>query len=315
MRIAITGGTGFVGRHLARSLAQDGHDVVVIARGKDTRDAEVRSLANIHYEEASVWNRTKLEGCFAHCDAVAHLAGINREIGAQTYQRIHIEGTQNVVDAARHAGARKILMLSFFLARPDCGSSYHESKFAAEEIVRSSGLDFTIVKAGMIYGRGDHMLDHLGHLVHTMPLLATVGLREKPVRPLYIGDLIRIVAAALVDGRLSRQTVPVTGPEELLLSEAFHRVATVVGRRALAIPAPLWFHYAFSWLLERSMKIPLVALAQVRILSEGFQAPAGICDSLPDDLLPKSMFDAAQIRTSLPDPGPFTLRDFRCCLS
>jgi nucleoside-diphosphate-sugar epimerase len=124
----------------------------------------------------------KLAEAFAGCDAVAHCAGINRAIGEQTYERVHVQGTQNVVDAAREAGVKKVLLLSFLRARPHCNSAYHESKWAAEEIVRGSGLDYTVIKAGMIYGKGDHMLDHLSHTLHSLPLFATVGINEKPIQ-------------------------------------------------------------------------------------------------------------------------------------
>jgi len=74
---------------------------------------------------------------------------------------------------------KRILLMSFLRARPNCNSPYHESKWAAEEIVRQSGLDYTIFKAGIVYGRGDHMLDHLSHALHTLPFFATVGLRKR----------------------------------------------------------------------------------------------------------------------------------------
>ncbi|WP_235528158.1 NAD-dependent epimerase/dehydratase family protein, partial [Plantibacter sp. Leaf171] len=85
MRIAITGGTGFVGRHLAERLQGDGHEAVIVSRrtGVDIDDTEALATA------------------FAGCDAVAHCAGINREIGEQTFERVHVRGTQAVVDAAR----------------------------------------------------------------------------------------------------------------------------------------------------------------------------------------------------------------------
>uniref|UniRef100_UPI0003B43DD4 SDR family oxidoreductase n=1 Tax=Agromyces subbeticus TaxID=293890 RepID=UPI0003B43DD4 len=122
-----------------------------------------------------------LTRAFEGCEVVAHCAGINREIGDQSYQRVHIEGTANVIEAAKRAGVRKIIMLSFLRARPHCGSPYHETKCAAEELIRDSGLDYTILKAGMIYGRGDHLIDHLSRTVQTLPVFATVScdLRER----------------------------------------------------------------------------------------------------------------------------------------
>jgi uncharacterized protein YbjT (DUF2867 family) len=244
---------------------------------------------------------------------VAHCAGINREIGRQTFQRVHIEGTRNLVEAVRGAGVRKIALMSFLRARPNCGSAYHESKWAAEEIIRNCGLDYTIVKAGMVYGRGDHMLDHLSHSLHTLPLFATVGVKEKPIRPLAVEDLVHILRAALVDGRLTRRTVSVTGAEQLNLSQAARRVAGVIGKPIVILPAPVWFHCILAQCFEWTMQIPLVAKAQVRILAEGVTEPVTPCHPLPPDLMPTRRFTEEQIRQGLPEPGPFGVRDLRHC--
>lgn len=155
MKVAITGGTGFVGRNLARQLVRSGHNVVLIARGLDDRDTGIRSLEGALFAPVGTSDPKELAHIFADCDAVAHCAGINREIGDQTYDAVHVQGTRNVVDAAKEAKVGRVILMSFLRARPDCGSSYHESKWAAEEIVRASGLDYTVLKSGVIYGKGD----------------------------------------------------------------------------------------------------------------------------------------------------------------
>lgn len=77
--------------------------------------------------------------------------------------------------------------------------------------------------------------------------------------------------------------------------------------------APVWFHLILARFWELTMKVPLVARAQVQILSEGVVEASGPCDSLPADLLPKRKFTDDQIRSGLPKPGPFTVQDLRCC--
>jgi hypothetical protein len=156
-------------------------------------------------------------------------------------------------------------------------------------------------------------LDHLSHALHTFPLFAMVGLKEKGIRPLAVEDLVEILQAALVKGRLSRQTVAVTGPEEIYLSEAVRRVARVSGKKVRLVRAPVWFHYMLAGFWELTMKVPLVARAQVRMLSEGVLEPALPCDQLPNDLVPTRRFTDDQISSSLPAPGSFTFRDLRCC--
>lgn len=315
MKIAITGGTGFVGRHLARLLSADGHEVVLISRGADARDPAIRSLARTIFVPIGIDSRDKLAAAFAGCDAIAHCAGINREIGRQTYESVHVRGTENVVAAAQAAGVKKILLLSFLRARPACGSAYHESKWAAEEIVRNSGLDFTVIKAGMIYGKGDHMLDHLTHSLHSLPLFGRVGFHEKPIRPVAVEDVARILHASLLEGRLSRQTVFVIGPRKIVLSDAVKQVAKIVGRPVVTFPLPVFCHRVLAWFFERTMTIPLVSSAQVFMLSETMVEPMPECLELPQDLQPTIRFADEVIAARLPERKPFRPRDFRCCLA
>jgi len=290
VKIAITGGAGFVGRHLAERYADD--EVVLVSRRTGTDITDVDALAD----------------AFVGCDAVAHCAGINREIGDQTYDRVHIEGTRAVIEAAKRAGVPRIVMLSFLRARPNCGSAYHESKWTAEEMVRSSALEFTILKAGMIYGHGDQLVDHLSHSMQTLPVFATVGLREKSIRPIPVTEMVDVLVASL-EGHLPNATVAVTGHEELLLSEAVRRVSALVGRRVAIVPAPVWAIRVIAQLTEWTMKVPLIATAQATMLAEGVSVAAPPTPDLPADLRPRLDFSAEQIRAALPPRGGFRFSD------
>lgn len=88
--------------------------------------------------------------------------------------------------------------------------------------------------------------------------------------------------AAMVDGRPSRATVAVTGPEEMALTEAVRRVARAVGRRPLMFPMPLWLHCLFARFCELTMRVPLISIAQVRVLSESVVEPLPVCDEVPE---------------------------------
>ena len=96
------------------------------------------------------------------------------------------------------------------------------------------------------------------------------------------------------------------------MGEAVRRVARVVGKRPLIFPLPVLFHYALGWVLERVMTIPLISVAQVRIIAEGVVEAIPPCDALPGDLLPTRYFSEEQIIKGLPPRGGFGLRDFRC---
>jgi len=200
--------------------------------------------------------------------------------------------------------------MSFLRARPECGSPYHESKWAAEQIVRGSGLQYTIVKAGMVYGRGDHMLDHLSHAFHTFPFFALVG-KDQPTAPLAVEDLVRVLEAALKDPRLANRTIAVVGPERLPASHAIRRVAAVVGKQPPMVRLPVFVHMALARVFELVMVVPLVARAQVRILSEDVTEVLPGADPLPEDLAPRVAFSEEQIQRGLPQPGRFGAADLR----
>ncbi len=313
MRVAITGGTGFVGGHLAAALSAGGHEAVVLARGVDHRPwaQEVLDRPGVSSVRVGVGDREGLVRAFDGCDAVAHCAGINREIGTQTYDAVHVCGTANVVGAAEEAGVGRLATVSFLRARPGCGSAYHESKWAAEELVRASSCTWTVLKPGMMFGQGDHMLDHLSHALHTFPIF--LGMGHRRVRPLAVGDAVDVLVAALVDGRLPRRTIGLVGPTEMDFDDAARLVAHVLGKRRLFVPVPLAFHYALARAAERTMTVPLVARAQVRILGEQVVAPLCAPDPLPSDLTPATPFDEDSVRAGLPEPGRFSLADLRRC--
>lgn len=107
---------------------------------------------------------------------------------------------------------------------------------------------------------------------------------------------------------MSRETVKVTGAEEMTLSEAVRRVARVIGRKPLILPAPVWPHRLLAYGFEWTMRVPLVARAQVRILEEGIEEAS----SVPADLMPQQRFTDELIARGLPEKGPFTLHDLRC---
>lgn len=300
MKIAITGGTGFIGSHLARDLAERGHQVVLIARGLYTRGEQDYSHANVTFVRASVTDTAALSRAFAGCGAVADCAGTSTEDGRQTFEQVHVDGARAIVAAMKQAGVKKLVLVSYLHARPDIRSAYHTTKYAGEQIVRASGLDYTILKAGLVYGRGDHLLHNLGGLLRKLPVFATVGLRERTVRLIAVEDLVTVIRAALVDGRLAKQTVAVVGPDEFPFSTAARRIAKTMGKPGLIVlPFPVFAQRLLAW-VSGMMPAPLVSASQVQMLADGISEPLPDSQPLPADLAPTARFTEEQIRKGLP---------------
>jgi uncharacterized protein YbjT (DUF2867 family) len=300
MKIAITGGTGFIGKHLAQELVERGHQVVIISRGLYTRGKGIPSDENISLVHANVTNTSELTRAFAGCTAVVHCAGTSTEDGSQTFHQVHVEGARSAVTAAQQAGVQKFVLVSYLHARPDVRSAYHTTKWEGEELVRQSGLNYTIIKAGLVYGQGDHLLHNVGNLLRRLPVFATVGLREQTVRLVAIEDLVTVIHAALMDDRLSRRTVAVLGPEEFPFSVAARRIAKALGKPyLLVLPFPVFAQRLLAW-VSGWMPKPLISASQVQMLADGISIPLPDSQPLPEDLVPKTRFTEEQIRKGLP---------------
>jgi uncharacterized protein YbjT (DUF2867 family) len=300
MKIAITGGTGFIGRHLARDLIERGHDVTILARGSYSRNTQ--PIPGAKFVALDINETSKLREVFRGCQAVAHCAGTSVENAAQTFHNLHVEGTRSAVQAAEEAGVKKFVLLSYLNVRPTVPSAYHRTKWEGEQIVRASKLNFTILKAGLVYGQGDHLLNNLSNLFQKMPVFATVGMKEKTVRLVAVEDLVSVIRVCLLEeDRFARQTVAVTGPEEFPFSQAARRISKAMGKPfLLVVPFPVVFQKTLAWFSERFMPKPLITKSQVQMLADGISTPTLESIPLPEELAPKTKFTEQQIRKGLP---------------
>ncbi len=300
MRIAITGGTGFLGGHLARELTARGHFPTVIARGVSPRGEALRKLPNINFMPMLLDDERKLFHALNNCDAIAHLVGINREQANNEFHKVHVEATVRVIHAARKAGVKRIIYVSYLKARPRSFSKYLQTKWEAEELIRNSGLDFTVLKPGMIFGPGDHMISHISRALDTVPIFSPpVGLMPAKIRPVAVSDMLEIMIAALVERRMVGQTIAVIGPEEMSLGEAVRRVAKAKKKLALVLPLPALVHYTMAALMEKISSDPLVSVAQIRMLVDDMSKPLKNSDLPADDLIPKTYLTEELIRAAL----------------
>src|SRR5690348_4575534 len=144
MKVFVTGATGFVGGAIVQQLQQEGHSVRMLVRNKSLGETRAPTGADIHI--GNVLDAESLRGALKGTDAVIHLVGIISEVGQSTFENIHVRGTGNVVAAAKGQGIKRFLHMSALGTRANAVSRYHKTKWEAEEIVRCSGLEYTIFR-------------------------------------------------------------------------------------------------------------------------------------------------------------------------
>jgi membrane protease YdiL (CAAX protease family) len=155
------------------------------------------------------------------------------------------------------------------VARADPDHSYHDTKWRGEELVRASGLDWTILRPGVIYGVGDDLLAHLALMIHTAPVFPIVNDGAAPMMPVHAGDVAAAVVGALRTPASAGKTYDVVGPERLTLRDVVGRVAEALGRPLLILPTPASLLALPVALMEKTMPQPLSTRAQLAMLEEG----------------------------------------------
>src|SRR5207249_9440606 len=144
----------------------------ILDRSRDSarvQEVLARYRAEVHL--GNVLDAASLDGALSGMEAGIHLVGIISEVGQSTFENVHTRGTQNMVAAAQRAGVRRFVQMSALGTRPKAASRYHQTKWAAEEAVRRSGLDFTIFRPSLIYGPQDQFVNLFARIIHRSPIL------------------------------------------------------------------------------------------------------------------------------------------------
>lgn len=282
MKVAIVGGTGFLGRHLASELVESEHDVVLISRGTNPGTEELRDHPKVTIVEASIRETPKLVGVFRDCQAVYNCAGLNREQGPQTFDSIHIIGTRSILSAMRQANLDRLIHVSFLRARSFLDSPYHHTKWQGEEMVRDSHTKYTIFKPGVLYGEGDGFLSNLRYGLSNLPFVALFR-NPQPIAPVHVKDFSRILVSSLDSEESHEKTYPVVGPQEYTLEEIVDLVAEGLEIRPNKLKLPIILHRLAAIAMEHVMKQPLLTTAQLVMLTESLVEPSPPFDELPSD--------------------------------
>lgn len=228
-RVFVTGATGFVGRAVVTALRANDHSVrCLVRRGSELH---LRGLSAVERVEGDVLHQEGLADEMSGCAAVIHLVGSVRETPSITFDRLHVEGTTNVLDAATAAGVQRLVHMSALGARPDAAARYHRTKWAAEELVRDRALRWTVVRPSLIYGRGDHVVSTLARMARRLPAVPVVGTGRQRLQPVVVETIASAITRALDLPGTERQTYDAAGPDVVSMEGLIQLVGETLGMR------------------------------------------------------------------------------------
>lgn len=237
MRLAILGGSGFIGRHLVQRLALDGHGISLLSRNLG-RHAQRLLPPGVRLRELDVHDPLALQAAVAGHDAAINLVGILNEAGdnGRGFRRVHVELTRSLIAACEQQGVRRLLQMSSLNAGR--GSSYYlASRGESEAAVKASGLDWTIFQPSVVFGPGDGLFCRFASLLRLAPILPLARPTAK-FAPVHVGDVVEALRRCLSDPASNGQTYELYGPDVVSLAEVVRMTARQLGLRRLVLPLP-----------------------------------------------------------------------------
>lgn len=242
MKVLVTGGTGFIGRYLCAELDSRGHDVTALARSPDAGDLP----AGVEVVEGDVTDRDSLD--LAGQEVVVNLVALSPlwepEGGNEMHDRVHRQGTENLVNAAEEAGVQRFVQMSGLITGDEDLTSYHRAKARAEKVVRESDLEHVIYRPSIVFGDGDEIV---GYTTKLKQMFAPVG----PLYPLpgggertffqliHVGDLAPMLADGVEGEEHANETYELGGPKVYSLREMTELVFESKGRDITIVSLPM----------------------------------------------------------------------------
>ena len=276
MKVFVTGGTGFVGREILGQLLSAGDEVRALVR--DGSQDKLSGHQNLETHIGDVTDAASLVGALDGCDAVIHLVGIIREFPGRgvTFKKMHVTATENILEACDEQEVQRFLHMSSNGTRERGTTAYHRTKWQAEELVRASGLDWTIFRPSLIFGRDSEFVKMLTELIRRVPIVPVIGDGQYRMQPVSVEQVAVSFVKALAMPESIGKTYHQGGSESYTYDAILDLTGKAMGRKQVTkVHQPLFMIKPMIKMLQGFEQFPITE-GQLKMLIEG-----NVCD--PDE--------------------------------
>ena len=267
--ITVFGGSGFLGRHVVRALAQRGYRVRVAVRRPDLA-GHLQPLGNVGQVmpiQANLRNSESVARAVAGSDGVINLVGILYETRRQSFDGVHHLGAKRIAEACKDANISNLVQISAIGADSNSPSGYASSKAKGERAVLEAVPEAIIIRPSLIIGPEDDFFNKFADMAKLSPFLPLVGGGTTKFQPVFVGDVAEVIARA-ADGALQAGwTYELGGPEVKSFEDLLRLLMTETRRKRLLLPIPIWTANIMGWVFEKLPK-PMLTRDQVKLLGK-----------------------------------------------
>ncbi len=263
--VTVFGGSGFVGRSVAKALAEHGWRVRVAVRNPNLAFAMQPSgaVGQLTAVQANLRYPDSVARAVRDADAVVNLVGLLAQGGAQTFAAIHTDGARTVAEAAKAAGITRFVQMSAIGADPASPAEYGRTKAEAEAIVRSIIPEAIIVRPSVVFGPEDKFFNRFAGMARLMPALPLIGGGAGLLQPVFVGDVAEAIARAVDGSAKDGTTYELGGPEAHSFKAIMAFILSTIGRKRALLPLPFPLAERMGGLTEIAKKATLGLLPEM----------------------------------------------------
>jgi len=288
-KICLFGGTGFIGGSIVKLLAKNGHEIKIATRSPFDEDVlELKSTVSdpgqIKLEKINIQSSDQIKKFVSETDICINLVGILYEKGQNTFQKIHTDFVERLVSIIKNEKSIKhFIHFSSLGVKSGTESKYLESKFKAEEIIKKTLNNFTIIKPSIVFGGGQNDFTNMfAKLASLFPIIPLAGASVK-FAPVYVGDIALLINKIISD-EIKNETIEAVGDEIFTLEELVKIISNEIRSKNIIFSIPSWLGRLQGSILGLAPR-PMLTLDQIKTLESGDNIATGKNKVLKDFII------------------------------